>query len=258
MSDGFDITPDERWFEGHFPGWPILPGVSQLALVLEGLERHRGGPLALSSIVFARMRLPVVPGDRLRFTTDARPDGGLRIALTRDGAAVTNAEFRLDRPAVGAPPATTIVDAPVLDVPPMETLLPHRPPMRFVTAVLGESADGLTCAARIPTGCPLVMQGSAPALAAIEAAAQTAAVGEAIRRRREGQAGTPRLGYLVGLRDVSIFAQRIPAEATFQATVRLEAATLPLAHYAMQVTLGSETILCGTFATFLTDETMTA
>ena len=109
-----------------------------------------------------------------------------------------------------------------------------------------------------PARCALVAQGSAPAVAAIEAAAQTAALWEATRRRREGGAAAPRLGYLVGLRDVTFFAQRIPAEASFLATVRLEAATLPLAHYAMQIDLGSTPVLRGTLATFLTDETMPA
>ena len=92
--------------------------------------------------------------------------------------------------------------------------------------------------------------------ASIPPAAQTAAVWEATRRRRDGGMTASRLGYLVGLRDVTFFAQRIPAEQTLRATVRLEAATLALTHYAMQIDLGSAVILRGTLATFLTDETL--
>jgi len=210
----------------------------------------------LSGITFARMRQPVVPGDRLHLITDERPNGALRITLAREGTMVSNAELRLDHHPIDVPPAVMIGGASLNDAPPMETLLPHRPPMRFVTSVVAESTDAMTCSARIPAGCALVVQGSAPAVAAIEAAAQTAAVWEATRRRRDGGMAAPRLGYLVGLRDVTFFAQRIPAEETLRATVRLEAATLALTHYAMQIDLGSAAILRGTLATFLSDEAM--
>jgi predicted hotdog family 3-hydroxylacyl-ACP dehydratase len=192
----------------------------------------------------------------LQCSADERPDGALRITLEQEGTIVTNAELRLGERPVEVPPTTLTRWIAPRDAPSVETLLPHQPPMRFVTSVLGESADGLTSSARIPVGCALVAQGSAPAVAAIEAAAQTAAVWEGTRRSRAGGAATPRLGYLVGLRDVTFFAQRIPAEETFIATVRLEAATLGLTHYAMQVDLGSVAVLRGTLATFLTDEVM--
>ena len=256
MKETIDITVDDAWFEGHFPGRPILPGVSQLALILDALTRHRGQPVVLNRIGFARMRQPVVPGDRLRLTADDRPDGALRVTLAREGTTVTNAELRLGHLPIETPPPVLASGTAMSDAPPVETLLPHQPPMRFVTSLVAESAEGLTCSARIPARCALVAQGTAPAVAAIEAAAQTAALWEATRRRREGGAAAPRLGYLVGLRDVRFFAQRIPAEASFLATVRLEAATLPLTHYAMQIDLGSTLVLCGTLATFLTDEAM--
>ena len=287
MSTFLDITVGAAWFEGHFPGRPILPAISQLALVLDALARHRGQAVALGGIGFARMRQPVVPGDRLQLEIDERPGGALRFILAREGSVVTNGELRLDMDPVTPTPSLRCATAspsrgpsvlggpcgagtptpslrcatdstPIDDAPPIESLLPHRPPMRFVTSVLGESADGMTCSARIPAGCALVAQGSAPAVAAIEAAAQTAAVWEATRRRRDGGMAASRLGYLVGLRDVTFFAQRIPAEQTFRATVRLEAATLALTHYAMQIDLGSAVILRGTLATFLTDETIPA
>jgi predicted hotdog family 3-hydroxylacyl-ACP dehydratase len=253
-----DIPVDDRWFEGHFPGRPILPGVSQLTLVLDALARRQGHPVVLNSIGFARMRQPVVPGEQLRLTTDERPDGALRITLACEGTVVTNAELRLGQRPSEAPPAVLAGGAAMNDAPPVETLLPHQPPMRFVTSFIAGSADGLTCSARIPERCALVTHGRAPAVAAIEAAAQTAALWEATRRWREGGATAPRLGYLVGLRDVTFFAQTIPAEASFSATVRLEAATLALAHYAIQIDLGPTAVLRGTLATFLTNEPMPA
>ncbi len=264
MKTTLDVTVDAAWFEGHFPGRPILPAVSQLALVLDALARHRGEPFAPGGIGFARMRQPVIPGDPLRLEIDERPGGALRFTLAREGAMVTNGELLTGEGAIGPAPGPDIValgadDTPIDDAPPIESLLlPHRPPMRFVVSVLAESADGMTCSARIPVGCALVAHGSAPVVAAIEAAAQTAAVWEATRRRHAGGMAASRLGYLVGLRDVTFFAARIPAERIFRATVRLEAATLALTHYAMQVDLGSAVILRGTLATFLTNETLPA
>ena len=69
-----NVTANEPFFSGHFPGFPIMPGV----LIVEALAQA-GGVLLLSEIedrdnklmVFsgidnARFRKPVVPGDTLR------------------------------------------------------------------------------------------------------------------------------------------------------------------------------------------------
>jgi len=249
VNSTLDIAVADTWFEGHFPGNPILPGVAQLALVVEALARERGTALALGGIPFVRLRQLVRPGERLRLATEARANDTLRVALTRDGAPVMNGELRFglhtaDRPAAPALPV-------LADAPPVEALLPHQPPMRFVTGVLGASADGLACSARVPSNCPLVAGGLAPALAAIEAAAQTGALWEAARRWRDGPGAGPRAGYLVGLRDVSLFATHVPADTALTATVTLEALGPPLAHYAMQVDLGERCILHGTLAALI-------
>lgn len=138
-----------------------------------------------------------------------------------------------------------------MESPPVEALLPHRAPMRFVTRVLDESATRLRCAASIPSACPLVADGFAPALVAIEAAAQTGALWEALRRWRAGPGAGPLMGYLVGLRHVAIFATRVPADAPLIASVTLEALSSPLAHYAIQVDLAGRCILHGTLSAFL-------
>jgi predicted hotdog family 3-hydroxylacyl-ACP dehydratase len=126
--------------------------------------------------------------------------------------------------------------------------------MRFVTAIVAEAPDGLTCAAQIPAACALVAAGSAPALVALEAAAQTAAAWEALRRSRATAAASPRMGYLVAVREVEFFAERIPAERTFLASARLDATAPPLMHYAVEIALAARPILRGTVATVLADE----
>ncbi len=69
-----DIPADGPWFEGHFPGNPILPGVAELALAIAALRQETGKPLPLRRIGFARLRHLVLPGDRLELT--AHESGG--------------------------------------------------------------------------------------------------------------------------------------------------------------------------------------
>lgn len=73
-----NVTANEPFFQGHFPDYPIMPGV----LVVEAMAQC-GGVLALRSIpdrankvvLFAsiddcRFRMPVTPGDQLRLELD--------------------------------------------------------------------------------------------------------------------------------------------------------------------------------------------
>ncbi len=71
-----NVTINEPFFTGHFPGFPIMPGV----LIVEAMAQA-GGFLAMHilgeevgdrkvfflTIDSARFRKPVVPGDQIRF-----------------------------------------------------------------------------------------------------------------------------------------------------------------------------------------------
>jgi len=73
-----NVTINEPFFQGHFPGRPVMPGV----LILEAMAQvgailafkstgHAVRPMVyLTGIDGAKFRKPVVPGDRLRFEID--------------------------------------------------------------------------------------------------------------------------------------------------------------------------------------------
>ncbi len=74
------VTVNEPFFQGHFPGVPVMPGV----LMVEAIAQA-GGTLLLpevpdrdellimfTTIERAKFRRPVVPGDQLRIEIDVR------------------------------------------------------------------------------------------------------------------------------------------------------------------------------------------
>ena len=248
------IAPDAPYLRGHFPGRPIVPGVVELLLLVEHLSREAGHALTLRSIKFARFRQLVVPHDRLDVTRRSAEGGYTRVDIKRDGVLVANAELELSPATADQPlPRAVPVEGAAVNAPPLDRLLPHRPPMRFVTAIERELSDGLQCAARISSECGLAPAGRAPALLCLEAAAQTAAAWEALRRSREPGGANARIGYVVAIRDAVLFTSSIAADESFSATVRLEAAALPLTHYAAEVALDGEVVARGKIATVLTE-----
>jgi len=67
------VTANEQFFQGHFPGAPVMPGVLQIEalaqvgaiLALRELEDRDAKIPFFSGIESARFRKPVVPGDTL-------------------------------------------------------------------------------------------------------------------------------------------------------------------------------------------------
>lgn len=73
-----NVSVNEPFFQGHFPGRPVMPGV----LIIEAMAQV-GGVLAFKSVTTAgkpvvyltgidgaKFRRPVVPGDQLRFEVE--------------------------------------------------------------------------------------------------------------------------------------------------------------------------------------------
>ena len=73
-----NVTINEPFFAGHFPGYPIMPGVliveamaqAGAALLFAEVQEREGKLLVFTGIERARFRRPVVPGDQLRIEVD--------------------------------------------------------------------------------------------------------------------------------------------------------------------------------------------
>ena len=67
-----NVTANEHFFQGHFPGNPIMPGVliieaiAQVSGILAFQSGAQGNSVYFMSIEKAKFRKPVVPGDQLR------------------------------------------------------------------------------------------------------------------------------------------------------------------------------------------------
>jgi 3-hydroxyacyl-[acyl-carrier-protein] dehydratase len=98
-----NVTINEPFFEGHFPGNPIMPGVliveamAQVAGLLAFASGVQGDTVYFMSIEKAKFRKPVVPGDQLRLEITRTQQRGnvwkFTGVATVDGKLVAEADF---------------------------------------------------------------------------------------------------------------------------------------------------------------------
>ncbi len=75
-----NVTINEQFFNGHFPGLPIMPGVLIVeaiaqaggALLLTEVEDRSDKVMVFTGIERARFRRPVTPGDQLRLEVELK------------------------------------------------------------------------------------------------------------------------------------------------------------------------------------------
>jgi 3-hydroxyacyl-[acyl-carrier-protein] dehydratase len=101
-----NVTINDPFFEGHFPGHPVMPGVlivEAMAQTAGALVINAGGGDASDKVVYfmsiekARFRKPVVPGDRLELHVSKLQNRGpvwkFRGEAKVDGQVVAEADY---------------------------------------------------------------------------------------------------------------------------------------------------------------------
>ena len=85
-----------RVFAGHFADVPILPGVTQLAWVLQLARDHLGTTAPCTGIVAVKFRRLVRPGMELRLLLQWRAEAGeLRFEFASDGKTLSLGRLRM-------------------------------------------------------------------------------------------------------------------------------------------------------------------
>ena len=80
LSAEVHVPAGASWFDGHFPGWPVLPGIAQLGMVFELVRHALDGPVRVTEVSRVRFKQMIVPDDRLTVVAESRP-GGRSICL---------------------------------------------------------------------------------------------------------------------------------------------------------------------------------
>ena len=249
------------FFEGHFPGAPLLPAVAQLALAEEVARRLLGRAAALLEVLDVRFRLPVAPGERLEVRLSAagelRSDGTTpaRFTVLRGAARVCSAELVFaDAGPEQEPLAVTAPRSIGAQGAAMDAYLPQRGPALLVTEVLEATPQSSCCVARVPATSPFLRAGGFPSYLTLEMGAQAAAAAESLARRRaqpdDTAAAEPQAGYLVGVRRASFARALLPGAADYRVQTRRLRSAPPLRAWQVEVTLAGSPVASAEVSTF--------
>jgi beta-hydroxyacyl-ACP dehydratase FabZ len=100
-----NVTINEPFFQGHFPGQPIMPGVLIVEamaqtgglLLMQKIPDRAGKVVYFMSLDNVKFRRPVVPGDQLRMEVEILQLRGttcrMKGVATVEGQVVTEAEM---------------------------------------------------------------------------------------------------------------------------------------------------------------------
>lgn len=208
------VPEASAWFDGHFPGHPVLPGLALIHWAALRGESLGCSPPAFRGASTVKFVAPTMPGDRLSLSLtpardtlrfEYRADSELRGVGTLVYASSGAPDERL------ANLSATSIAAPTEAGEAASRYIPHRGVMRMVDRVYDATREHAITEYDIPPDSPAGVDDGLAGWAAVEIMAQSGAV---------MNAGEPRRGMLVSVRGFMISAGALAGGATARVSVK--------------------------------------
>jgi predicted hotdog family 3-hydroxylacyl-ACP dehydratase len=196
------VPSDLPCLEGHFPGFPVVPGLALLRWAVRGTSRLRCQPITVTRIEALKFRELLRPGAEFVARVDSGDDRArVKFSILRGERVVASGRLRLD-PMNDSLGLAASFEATSEKIPASE-LVPHAGPMVFLDRLLASAPGRTVCGVRIEALSLFRSAGGAlPGWAGLEPMAQCIAAHGGLEARRHGE--TPRVGFLLGCRRLEI------------------------------------------------------
>jgi len=94
------VTVNEPYFQGHFPGYPVMPGVLVLEALIQlstllAVDSGQPVPGMLRSVDAVRFKRQVIPGDLLMLETRMEAEGKYIVRASVEGETAAEATIVL-------------------------------------------------------------------------------------------------------------------------------------------------------------------
>jgi predicted hotdog family 3-hydroxylacyl-ACP dehydratase len=133
--------------------------------------------------------------------------------------------------------------------PPLAELVPHRPPMILLDALLEWAPGRARCAVRLRPDSPFMEDGRVRAVVALEYMAQAVAACAGMDARQAGR--RPGDGFLLGTRDLELCVDHFAAGDALEVLVEQEAVDEQLVRFRCRVRRGEEPLALAVLSLYL-------
>ena len=157
-----NVAANEPYFNGHFPGYPVMPGVAQLEAMFQlGTIIHRketdniGWMPFLFELRKVKFRKPVIPGDRLEISacilSFSKDHIRVKVVSKVGEGVASEAEMEIQfhkslkkisgMTETSMPPLNPSEDGNSFNVVSIQDIIPHRFPFVFIDRILYNQVD---------------------------------------------------------------------------------------------------------------------
>ena len=226
-----NVSMDEAFFQGHFPGHPIMPGVLQLEVmkqlselaVRSTLDPAGAADVYLKEVNKVKFRRPANPGDRIKIETEIieleANTALFKAKLSTAGGVASEAQLRLAvRDKNDAPEAMPVLfnefdknEADLMDIGKVMDLMPHRFPFLLIDYVKSMEGEKIIAVKNVTANEPVFANNSElktmPESILCEIAAQSGCACVLARPENAGK-----IGYFMSIDKAESFAPVYPGD----------------------------------------------